>query len=167
MLRQVSTLMYSCHSTTNLISFVVATATVSIKVKAYTQEGRGKYSTTLSYQQTKNKNQKGFSSRQSGLLLFRLRSSTVILLRQLTIAISHSIPDTTRRQIHTLFKSQSWILLESRYPSRERTAFCFIFLRREVILFLPFIPLCCFFPFRIYMGVFSFGISYRHLLVFM
>ena len=84
---------------------------------------------------------------------FDFASSTVILSRQLTIAISqifntrHAVP-TRLDDINTYpVQLPVLILLESRYPSRDGDGFLLYFLRWEVILFFAFNSLRLIFSF--------------------
>lgn len=147
MLRIVAALTYSSHSTTILISFVVATRRLyQYKSKLIPKRDEGNTAPPSPTNKQKKRSKKDFS-RQFGLLLFRLRfvdcnTHDNSRSQYHTFNTRHAVP-TRLDDINTYpVQLPVLILLESRYPSRDRAAFCFISRDGRLFCFSPFIPFC-------------------------
>jgi len=168
MLRKVAALAYSSHSTTILISFVVATRRLyQYKSKLIPKRDEGNTAPPSLNNKQKKTTKKDFLRVNLVYSFFDFASSTVILSRQLTIAISHiqyptRSTDTTRRHQYIPCSTPSPDFTREPISPTGQGGFLLHFSRREVILLLAFYSLLLrTFPFRLsYSGVFFL----RHLL---
>jgi len=174
MLRKVPALTYSSHSTTISISFVVAVRRLyQYKSKLIPKRDEGNTAPPSLTNKQKKRPKKDFSS-QFGLL-FRLRfvdcnSLTTTHDRNITnIQYPTRSTDTTRRHQYIPCSTPNPDFTREPISLTGRGGFLLHFLRREGILFFRFLfPSVDLFLVESYILVsFSFGISYRYLLVFM
>jgi hypothetical protein len=145
-LRKVPALMYSSHSTTVQFLLLSRSATVSVKSRLIPERDEGNTAPPSLTNNQKNNNQKGLSSRVNLVCSsFDFAPSTVILSRQLTIAISHiqyptRSTDTTRRQQYIPCSTPSADFTREPRSLTGTGGFLLHFLRWEVIYFCSLFP---------------------------